>query len=235
MSTNALNPGIMSSWPGTILASFTDHLRRGFGVVPSRPAEGELRTLPSGPRDCVLVLDASPSMADTDWAPSRLAGAQAAAIAFCQRLAVDLPDARVAVVAYGESAEVLCPLTPARMLQSLREAISRIGFINATNIASGVQAAFELLVAAGRPGQVVLLSDGHNNRGPSPRTVAELIKRLAIVETVGIGGTPWCVDAALLKAIASFHPNGSKRYRWIGNRNNLIEHFDALAGGLSRS
>jgi hypothetical protein len=235
MFTGTLNLGVSSWLPIVFLTSFADHLRRSFGVVPSRPSEGELRTLPKGPRDCVLVLDASRSMAGCDWKPSRIAGAQAAAVAFGQRLSLDLPDARIALVAYGEAAELLCPLTPAGMLQPLIDGIHRIRFSNATNIASGVQAAFDLLLASGRLGQVVLLSDGHNNAGPSPRPVAEALKRLAIVETVGIGGTPWCVDEALLKAIASFYPNGGKRYRWIGDRAHLIQHFDALAGGISRS
>jgi Mg-chelatase subunit ChlD len=174
-------------------------------------------------------------MAERDWTPSRIAGAQAAAVAFCQRLARDLPGARIAIVAYGEVARLLCPLTPASMLQPLMEAIGRISFISATNIASGLEMALEVLAPTGRPGQVVLLSDGHNNTGPNPRPVAEALRRFALVETVGIGGSPSAVDEPLLKEIASYYPNGKKRYRWIGDKNDLIQHFDALAGGISRS
>lgn len=83
--------------------------------------------------------------------------------------------------------------------------------------------------------QVVLLSDGHHNCGASPRAVAKKIKEKAILECVGIGGRPSDVDTRLMKAIASERPDGTKRYRWIGEREELVKHFTDLAGGISRS
>ena len=235
MLASTLSRGVHSWSP--IVALFSVMNRILAFLEPGRSAASgrEMVELPGGPRDCVLVLDASPSMEDTDWEPSRLAAALAAAWAFCQRLASVLPDARIALVAYGEVAVKLCPLIPAARLQKLADGLGRIRIISCTNITSGAQAAFNLLKAGRRPGQVVLLSDGHHNTGPDPRPVAEALKRLAIVETVGIGGSPSAVDEPLLKEIASSYPSGKKRYRWIGDKNDLIQHFDNLAGGISRS
>lgn len=235
MLTGTLNRGVRSWPPIEILSSVVDRILNIFAPASQPISAQELIELPGGPRDCALVLDASPSMAETDWRPSRIAGAQAAALAFCQRLARDLPDARIALVAYGGAAKLLCPLTPAAMLQSLMVGIRRIDFINATNIASGVQVALDLLAATGRPGQVVLLSDGHNNTGPDPRPVAKALRRCAVIETVGIGGSPNAVDEPLLKEIASSYANGKKRYRWIGDPDGLVQHFHNLAGGITRS
>ena len=45
---------------------------------------------PRGVRDAVLVIDASGSMVDRDWPPSRLEAAKTAARSFCERLSVDM-------------------------------------------------------------------------------------------------------------------------------------------------
>ncbi len=45
-------------------------------------------------RDSVLIIDASGSMYDTDWEPSRLEAAKQAAVAFLRRLLSEEPDAR---------------------------------------------------------------------------------------------------------------------------------------------
>jgi hypothetical protein len=174
-------------------------------------------------------------MSDTDWPPSRLAGAKEAAVAYCQRLSHESPQACVAVVAYGDSAVVHRRLTAAHRLNALTAAINRIEYLGSTNIHDGLEAAHSILRRHRRSMcQVVLLSDGHNTGG-NPNKVAASLKRLAVIETVGIGGSPRDVDEKLLCAIASENPDGSKRYRWIGDKQRLVQHFHELAGRIRRA
>ena len=81
---------------------------------------------------------------------------------------------------------------------------------------------------------MVLLSDGHNNTGPDPRPIAHRLKRSAVIECIGIGGSPSDVDEELMKDIASAYPDGTKRYRWIGDPERLEEAFIELAVGITR-
>lgn len=43
------------------------------------------------------------------------------------------------------------------------------------------------------------------------------------------------VNEEILKSIASCHPDGTPRYRWIGDKEQLVEHFKQLAGRITRS
>jgi len=223
---------IIARWIKGFLGFLRDLLEPQTGRVadtrtPTRIAEG--------PRACALVLDASGSMMDTDWKPSRLDAARDAAKAFAGRLANDEPDASVAVVAYGSSAKTVRRPTRAEDLSRIHGAIDQIDVMGSTNIRAGMKKALRLLGRDRRRRcQVVLLSDGHNTDG-SPRRVAEELKKFAVVECVGIGGRPADVDEALLKALASVGPDGEPRYRWIGDRERLVRHFHHLAGRITRA
>ena len=185
-------------------------------------------------RDCVLVLDASGSMESDDWPPTRLEGAKEASKEFCRRLAFEEPEARVAIVAYGCDAETCCPLTTARDLPYLEQAIDEIECLGSTNMRAGLREALHLLSRSRRNGQVVFLSDGENT-GRCLNAVAAKLRARAIVECVGIGGCPSDVDEELMRKVASEHPDGTKRYRWIGDRKRLVKHFQNLAGRITRS
>ena len=203
-------------------------------VAGHRRQAVELPSAFDQPRDCVLVLDASPSMLATDWPPSRLRAAQEAAETYCRRLAHDEPEARIALVAYGGHATVLCPLTPVARLEELLAHIGQIRVVDSTNITDGAQKAANTLARARGIGQVVLLTDGHHNKGPRPQRIASTLKQHAVIECVGIGGRPRDVQEALLRDIASAYPDGRKRYRWIGDKERLVKHFHKLAGGITR-
>ena len=191
-------------------------------------------TLYEQARDAVLILDASASMQTRDWPPTRLEGAREAAKAFVRRLAHQEPEARVGVVAYGTSADTVHRLAPVSDHASIACATDRIHTLGGTSITTGLEAAARLLEPNGRPVQIVLLSDGHHNTGPKPEKIAERLKQRATIECVGIGGQPEDVDEKLLKWIASAYPDGRKRYRWIGDKEQLIKHFRDLGGGLTR-
>ena len=183
----------------------------------------------------VLVIDASPSMNQNDWKPSRLMGAKESASAYIKQLAQENPDACIALVQYSSTAKITVPLTPCRYSERIQNLIYKIqtGFM--TNITSGLKSAYEICSKCHGTYQVVLLSDGYHNLGLNPRRISDKLKKYATIECVGIGGNPSNVDEKLLKYIASFRPDGTKRYRWIGKKEVLVQHFRELAGGLARS
>ncbi len=222
----------LSEWGRDVFSSILNALKSfAFDDAPSSKAEESART--RSVRDCVLVIDASGSMLDDDWKPTRLDAAKKAAHSFVRRLSQEQPDARVAVVAFGCRASVACQLTPARELDMIGHRIDQIDIEGSTNMYAGLKAASRLLKGS-RASQVVLLTDGQNT-GRDPETLADSLKSFAVIECVGIGGSPCDVDEPLLRRIASTYPNGRKRYRWIGQKEQLIKHFHNLAGAIRRA
>ncbi len=187
----------------------------------------------AGVRLSCLVLDCSGSMTCTDWSPSRLDGAKEAAEKFCERLAAEDAQALVSIIGFGDLALAYCAPTPSYELQILRSAINRIDTFGETNMRAGLQAGLDMIRGHSGETQVVLLSDGHNT-GRSPRSVASAIKGRAVLECVGIGGNSADVDEDLLKDIASEYPDGTKRYRWIGDKERLVREFHRMAGRIRR-
>ncbi len=183
---------------------------------------------------CVLILDVSGSMDTPDWPPSRLAGAKDAARAYVRRLRARNPAALLAIVVYDDNARVICSLTRASNQSVIEQQIDSMRTGGYTSITAGLEQALPLLAPSTGEKQVILLTDGHHNHGPSPIEAGEAIRRLATLECVGIGGSPEEVDEELLRSIASSRPDGSKRYRWIGNPEGLVQHFEDLANGITR-
>ena len=215
--------------------AFVDMVRRWISTSEQRRGGSTAASVgPGDSRDCALIIDASGSMQLTDWQPSRIGAAKEAAKAFCQRLAREQPDARVAIIAYGTSAHVYHQLTLAADLKAIHRAVDRIGELGSTNIRAGLEQAQHVLRARCTASQIVLLSDGQNT-GADPRPVADALKRFAIIDCIGIGGSPQDVDEELMKQIASEHPDGAKRYRWIGDKERLVQHFQQLAGRIRRA
>jgi len=130
---------------------------------------------------------------------------------------------------------MLCRLTPARDVEIINRSIRRIKVLGDTNITSGLRKAFDLLGGCRSTAQIVLLTDGHHNSGRGPLNIANRLKQFAIIESVGIGGSPHDVDESLLKRISSAYPDGTKRYHWIGDKERLVQHFHNLAGGITRA
>lgn len=182
----------------------------------------------------ILIIDASGSMLYDDWKPSRLKAAKKAAKAFIKRrLSID-PNALVAVVAYGDGALLVRDMTPVKQYDKLAQSIKHIQNMGGTNITAGLHIALGLTKSRSIKSQIVVQTDGQHNEGPSPKQVSDILKKSAIIDCVGIGGSPADVDEDLLKYIASSNPDGSKRYRWIGDKEGLIQHYHKLGGGISR-
>jgi len=85
--------------------------------------------------------------------------------------------------------------------------------------------------------RVILLSDGeHNTGGKKPEVAADegLKKRGVVIDCIGIGSRSG-VDEELLMRIASRDRDGNPRYRFIGDKQQLIRRFEHLANRLRRS
>lgn len=187
------------------------------------------------PGDLVLLLiDASASMLDDDWKPTRLDAGKQAILAYITRLIRDQTDVHVAVVAYGSRTEVVVPPIAVQEFKHLESELTPVESLGSTNIHAALTVANELAGRCVGSTETLLLSDGHNT-GPDPRPVADVLRQTSTIETVGIAGTPDSVDTELMKYIATPDTHGRKRYRWIGEQTQLVRHFRESAGRLKRS
>lgn len=183
----------------------------------------------------VIVIDASGSMLTKDWPPSRLDAAKGAAKAYCTQREVVDPSSSVAIVAFGCRGSKRCGLTPVTSEKVLRAAIDGIGDLGSTNMAEGLACTERLFGHRRGMAEVIFLSDGHCT-GRSPLPVAERLKRSGVcINCIGIGAEPADVDEGLLRAIASERTDRGKRYRWIGDGEQLVRHFEELAGRITRA
>ncbi len=81
--------------------------------------------------------------------------------------------------------------------------------------------------------RIIFLSDGEHIHNSSPLPVATALKNSGvIIDCIGIGGTAANVDEAMLKAIASRNPDGSIRYSFIGDKQQLIKKYQTLASHI---
>ncbi len=182
---------------------------------------------------CAVIIDVSGSMLEDDWKPTRLDAAKEAAATYARRLLREHPGSEVAVVSYSFDAEVACVVKTPQDCDDIGDEIDRAGVGGSTNMYAGLKTALGLFNSSDRSCQVVLLTDGHSTER-NPRNVAKKLKEYAVIECVGIGGSPEDVDEPILREIASTYPNGKKRYRWIGQKEQLIKHFHHLAGAIRK-
>ena len=139
--------------------------------------------------DVVLLLDASNSMLVEDVAPNRLERQRSLAREIVDRAA----GGRVALVAFGGTAQVLAPLTTdAGALHLYLDALSpEVVDQGGSSLASALRHGASLLVREeGAPGgTLVLVSDGEAMDPPelTAAAVADVARRGVRVHTVGIG------------------------------------------------
>jgi hypothetical protein len=75
--------------------------------------------------------------------------------------------------------------------------------------------------------RIIMLTDGHYNEGGSPIKLARRLKDAGVVvDCIGIGGSPADVREGNLREIASRNADGSVRYCFIGDQQNLITQTD---------
>lgn len=155
----------------------------------------------------ILAFDVSASMAATDYAPTRMDAAKAAAKAFVER---QPPTVQVGVVAFSDSGIAVQPATSDSA--SVLAAIDRLQPQRGTSLGSGILASLHAVDLAENPNQgyytnrqpgpspapvapgshasaiVVLLSDGENNEAPDVQAAAQAAADAGIrIDTLGIG------------------------------------------------
>lgn len=147
----------------------------------------------------VVVLDNSLSMKATDVPPDRLDAAKTAATNFIKSLPAKF---NVSVVSMAGSANIVSP--PTTDHQVAIRALQTIKLQDSTAIGSGIDAALRAVGQAPKdpkhpktpaPGAIVLLSDGSNTTGPSPRQEAVKAKQQKIpIYTIAYGTENGYVD-----------------------------------------
>ncbi|PCJ56435.1 MAG: hypothetical protein COA73_12115 [Candidatus Hydrogenedentota bacterium] len=195
--------------------------------------EAEVMVYPPD-RDVVAIFDVSGSTGNTDWPPTRLDGGKEAVRKLHSELLQSSPDARIGIVAFSNRASIVCPLISVRDSNGFHSSLTSMKSGGGTCIYSGIKGALEMLASSSSTAQVILVSDGLDD-WHNPRELARNLKAKAVIDCVGIGGSPRAVDEPLLKDIASFNRDGSKRYRWIGEPQHLVDHFEKLAGRICES
>ncbi len=161
---------------------------RPVGLVPENAAGG------SGV-DLVIALDASGSMLALD---GQLDGRQVTRLELAKRAVADFVRARggdrIGLVAFGEHAFTLCPLSVDHRL--VQEALARVeaGLVgDATAVGEAIGLGTRRLSISGGPDDgrriLVLVTDGRHNSGKlAPQTAAELATRAGVrIHAVGVG------------------------------------------------
>jgi Ca-activated chloride channel family protein len=199
------------------------------------------------PAAWVLLLDLSPSMAATDLAPNRVSRARYA----IDDLLAAARDARVGLVAFGDEAFTVTPLTEdvatvRALLPSLTPDIMPTA---GDNLAPALDQAAKLLKQSGQKNaQVLLLSDGFADPAAAFAAAQRLHDRGATLNVVGIGsaaGAPLTRPGGGLALDAQGRPrlvrldtdrlrqlagNGGGRYVDLAELPGLIGDLQARAG-----
>jgi Ca-activated chloride channel family protein len=201
------------------------------GLALARPAI--VATLPVHDAAIVLCIDTSGSMASTDVAPTRSQASRDAALTFIN----GVPDGtRIGLVAFSAAAFPLGPLSDDRDVA--RDALARLPEPNGgTAIGDALAEAAHLLPPGGRRA-IVLVTDGVNNAGSDPLTVAAQIGAQGIsIFTVGIGtngsglqipgtGEDAELDEDALRSIAA---SGNGSYARVSDAGALTARLGSLA------
>ncbi len=163
--------------------------------------------VPVGQSTIILAIDVSRSMRQEDVQPSRLAAAQAAALAFVKRQPA---NTQIGIVAFSGVADLIQP--PTNDQNALRSAIESLTLGRRTAIGSGILGSINAIsdvfqsvppatvrnetqtgptpVPDGTyiPAIIVLLTDGVTTTGPMPMDVAPEASRRGIrIYTIGFG------------------------------------------------
>jgi Ca-activated chloride channel family protein len=181
------------------LAILTLSLARPQAVVSLPRVEGTV----------ILAFDVSGSMAATDFKPTRMEAAKAAAQDFIQH---QPPGVVIGVVAFSDSGFAVQPPTNDR--DALLASIKRLAPQHGTSVARGIEGSLNTIAANNQEGPltysnisptleptptplpkgtyssaaIVLLSDGENNEAPDPLAAAQVAADRGVrIYTVGVG------------------------------------------------
>ena len=214
----------------------------------------------NGTETLITLLDCSPSMEEEDMGCSRLEAAILANLELCKAKAKMHPEDRVGIIGFGDEARVLHgPVRVGHGLESLQKALKRRWLSSGTNFTKALALAgrcfsnlqpkprkgvivkvFSQSLREGIPDEfqncnrIIKLTDGQHNHSSCPFRVATHLKEAGVViDCIGIGGSPGDVDEDLLKKIASKNADGSPRYCFIGDKDQLIQTYQTLSNHIS--
>ena len=180
----------------------------------------------------VLLVDVSPSMEETDYAPCRLTAAKLAGRRFLEQHAQFNPQGLVGIVSFCSEATVIHrPVPGGANCYSLVQSLDLFQTNPNTNISAGLEQSQDLIDLHPKAAQrrIILLSDGEANTGPPPIEVAQAIKDTGTqIDVVGIGGSPSAINEPDLKQIASLW-HGQRRYWFIWDVPSLVKRFESFA------
>lgn len=164
--------------------------------------------VPQDAQTIILAIDVSGSMRTRDIDPSRIEAAKAAASQFVREQG---PTARIGIVAFSGTASIV--QEPTTDHDQVLAAIDRLSLERSTAIGSGIIQSLnaiygnifadtfggDIAMSPGAtvtpvpkgthaPSTIILLTDGANVQGPSPRDAAEKAANLGVrVFTIGVG------------------------------------------------
>jgi Ca-activated chloride channel family protein len=137
--------------------------------------------------DIIIALDISASMRARDLTPDRAEAAKRVAANFIDQR----PQDRIGIVLFAKQAFTQCPLTVDHsILKELLENV-QIGLVDPDNTAIGQAlgvALNRMKDSDSRSKVIILLTDGENNFGQPPTTLAEAAEAIGVrVYTIGVG------------------------------------------------
>lgn len=177
--------------------------------------------------EAIIVLDVSPSMAASDFAPTRLDAAKAIIVDFL----ATRRNETVGLVAFGGDAALVCPPTTdyasiAARLGSLQPGIYGDG----TAIGAGIATAVAHAARSSAPEkQLILLTDGENNAGSmDPATAARAAARYGMVLSVIGVGSPGEAPVTYVDPLTGLKRSGIYRSDFNGA---ALEALSRTGGG----
>ena len=219
-----VSPGVVRGILEEVTVAIT--VSGGGGRAGDLPLEVRER-LPRRPLEVVLVLDRSGSMEHSDYLPTRIEAAKAAARTFLKQIQ---PGDSTALVSFNDLVSLDVPLTENRELSL--EALSRLQAVDGTAIGEGLFRAIDVLEGGTSESvkAVVLLSDGASNEGRDPRLAADAAREAGIpVFTVGIGTSGEDFDEPALRYIADV--TGGE-YLYAPDEDELSRVYERMGGNV---
>jgi len=169
--------------------------------------------------DFALAIDASASMLAQDYEPDRLAAAKKAALLFIDSIP---EETKVGVVSFAGAGFVKQELSSDG--EQIKDVIGKVDIelAGGTAIGEAIISSVNLLLGGQRNGNIILLTDGENNVGPSISDAIAYAKKFDVtINTIGIGTEEGAVigdttfvvglDSETLELIAG--QTGGKYYR----------------------